>query len=338
MPHAFRRIWEPSAYQGGRVTRRYFEGWYYKQVDAGEGRIVAIIPGVSYAADGISRHAFVQVVPSGGEAHYFSFPAEEFCPDPSEPFGISIAGSTFSRAGISLDLADDTCAVSGDLRFGSWSPWPVTPLSPGIMGWYRFVPGMETYHGVLSMDHSVSGSIVLNGERFDFGGGRGYAEKDWGRSFPSSWIWAQSNHFGAPGTSLTLSVARVPWMTGAFVGNIAGLLLGGELHRFATYTGARLECIQTDSNEAHLVLGDRREQIEIHAHGCDTLVLKAPVLGSMEGRDAESLGGALDVTLRAVRGQRAHTVFQGTGVHAGIEIMNDLDELGRIPCDGAEAT
>ena len=36
MPLALRRIWEPAAYQGGSVARRYFEGWYYKQADAGE--------------------------------------------------------------------------------------------------------------------------------------------------------------------------------------------------------------------------------------------------------------------------------------------------------------
>jgi hypothetical protein len=133
--------------------------------------------------------------------------------------------------------------------------------------------------------------------------------------------------------SVTLSVAKVPWMTGAFVGNIAGLLLDGELHRFATYTGARVRCIETGDNEAHLTLGDRREEIEIRARGSETLVLKAPVLGAMEGRDAESLGGTLEVTLRALRGGRASMVFRGTGRQAAIEIMNDRDELGGIDCD-----
>ncbi|MCK7537696.1 MAG: tocopherol cyclase family protein [Marinilabiliales bacterium] len=29
----------------------------------------------------------------------------------------------------------------------------------------------------------------------DFSGGRGYIEKDWGHSFPSAYVWMQSNHF-----------------------------------------------------------------------------------------------------------------------------------------------
>ncbi len=333
MPYALRRIWNPAGYQGGRASRRYFEGWYYKQVDAAATRTLSVIPGVSYSEDGTASHAFVQVVPSGGATHYFALPVDAFDYSRRDPYAVHVGPSTFSREGISLDLVDGERSAIGELRFGPACPWPVRALSPGIMGWYRFVPGMETYHGVLSMDHTVSGSIVLDGECIDFDGGRGYTEKDWGHSFPSSWIWAQSNHFREPGTSLMLSVAKVPWMTGAFVGNIAGLLLGGELHRFATYTGARVRCIETGSNEAHLVLGDRREEIEIHVTGSEALILKSPVLGAMEGKDAESLGGTLEVTLRALRGGRATVVFQGTGTQAGVEIMNHRDELGRIPCE-----
>ena len=324
------RIWNPAEYQGGRVTRRYFEGWYFKQV--AEGRIVAVIPGVSYSADGVSKHAFVQVVPSTGEQpHYYSYPVEAFSAVAGQEFSIRVGPNTFSASGMALDLHDGAHEVRGRVDFGPWAPWPVTALSPGIMGWYRFVPRMETYHGVLSMDHAVSGSLTVDGRRIDLGGGRGYVEKDWGRSFPSSLIWAQSNTFDRPGTSLMLSVAKIPWMTGAFVGCIAGLLVGGDLHRFATYTGAVLTRIETGDNEAHVTLSDKREELEVVVRGCRALTLKAPVLGSMEGRDAESLGGTLDVVLRTRRGGRPAVVFEGTGRQAGIEVMNAKDELGRIP-------
>jgi hypothetical protein len=320
-------------YQGGRTTRRYFEGWYFKQVDAHERQVLAVIPGVSYSEGGQSRHAFVQILSGAGTTHYFAYPIESFSFDARESFSIRIGDNAFTESGMTLRLQDGVAEVSGKLRFSTWVPWPVTALSPGIMGWYRFVPRMETYHGVLSMDHEVSGSIVANGERLDFDGGRGYVEKDWGRSFPSSWIWAQSNHFGRPGVSVTVSVAKVPWMTGAFVGNIAGLLLDGALHRFATYTGARLSCITTGDNTARLILRDRREELELLLEGCTTSILKAPVLGAMEGRDAESLGGTIEVQLRELRGGRAPVTFRGIGKQAGIEIMNERDELGFVTCE-----
>ena len=40
-----------------------------------------------------------------------------------------------------------------------------------------------------------SGSLEINGAEISFEGGKGYIEKDWGRSMPSDWIWIQSNHF-----------------------------------------------------------------------------------------------------------------------------------------------
>jgi tocopherol cyclase len=332
MAHLSRLVWNPAAYQGGRVARRYFEGWYFKQVDAEERHVLAVIPGVSFSEDGTAKHAFVQVVPAGGTMHYFAYPTEAFSVDPRQRFGIRIGDNRFSTAGITLRLEDDVAKVSADLRFGTWSPWPVTTFSPGIMGWYRFVPRMETYHGVLSMDHEVSGEVVLGDETIDFGGGRGYIEKDWGRSFPSSWVWAQSNHFDRLGVSVTVSVAKVPWMTGAFVGNIAGLLLDGKLHRFATYTGAKLVCIETAANTAHLILRDRREELEVVIRGCEALILKSPVLGAMEGRDAESLGGTIEVTLRELNGGASRVAYHGIGRQAGIEVMNERDELGSVRC------
>jgi hypothetical protein len=322
-------------YQGVGAHKRYFEGWYFKQVDADERRVLAVIPGVSYSPDGASKHAFVQVVPSEGTAHYFAYPTESFSFDAGESFGIRIGENSFTAQGMTLRPQDGAAEVSGDVRFGLWTPWPVTLLSPGIMGWYRFVPRMETYHGVLSMDHGISGSIAVNGDPIDFDGGRGYAEKDWGRSFPSSWIWAQSNHFGRVGLSVTTSVAKVPWMTSSFVGTIAGLLLDGTLHRFATYTGARLVCIDTAENAAHFILRDRREELELALHGQQGLELKAPVLGAMEGRDSESLGGTIEVTLRELRGGTARVAYRGVGRQAGIEVMNERAELGSVGCGGA---
>jgi tocopherol cyclase len=332
MLYAARRIWDPALYQGGSRSRRYFEGWYFKLVDADGAHPISLIPGVSFSEDGRVRTAFVQLVRPGGRTRYLPFPAEAFTYE-KKRFAISVGGNRFSRDAITLDLRDEVGGVSGEIRFGPWTPWPVRPLSPGVMGWYRFVPGMECYHGVLSLDHALTGSLEVDGETLTFDGGRGYTEKDWGRSFPSSWIWAQSNHFGREGVSVSASIARIPWMTGTFTGSIAGLLLDGELHRFATYTGARLACVETRPGEADILLRDAHSELELHVHGGTTAPLKAPALGSMEARADEALGASVHVTLRTLAGGRATTRFDGEGLHAGVEIMNANDELGHVRCD-----
>ena len=327
IPSAVRRIWEPSLYQGGRTRRRYFEGWYFKCVDVAEEHPVAVIPGVSFSADGRRTQAFVQLIRRGGDVHFFEFPAAAFTFARRPPFRIAVGPNVFTSAGMDLDLRDARGAVRGHVGFGPWDGWPVTSLSPGIMGWYRFVPRMECYHGVLSLDHALDGTLVIDDERLDFAGGRGYVEKDWGRSFPSSWVWTQSNHFGRAGTSLTCSVARIPWVTGAFVGHIAGLLHDGRLFRFATYTGARLVSLETRPGGADIVLRDARRELELHADGGATGDLKAPVLGAMEGRVGESLGAMVRVRLREVRRGRPVVVYEGTGTCAGLEVVDDRGEL-----------
>lgn len=327
MIDALTRLRSPALYQGGDTQRRYFEGWYFKAVDGEARRAVAVIPGVSFSEDGRVSQSFVQLIREGGRTRVFSYPAAAFRFARRPPFAVAVAGSTFTERGMSLDLRDDAGTASGDVGFGPWAPWPVTARSPGIMGWYRYVPRMECYHGVLSMAHSLDGKLTIDGDHIDFRGGRGYIEKDWGRSFPSSWVWAQSNHFSRASVSVTCSVAKIPWVSGSFVGHIAGILIDGRLHRFATYTGAWLAAIETGTGSFRIVLRDRSKELEIRGSGAATGVLQAPVLGAMGGRAVESIGGELWVRLRELRGWRAVTLFEGAGAHAGIEVMNDRGEL-----------
>jgi hypothetical protein len=326
-PYALRRVWTPALYQGGGVRRRYFEGWYFKCVDGEERRALAAIPGVSYSVDGRRTQSFVQVIREGGSTRFFDYAADAFSFDTAPPFRIAVGPNTFSEDGMTLDLRDESGEITGTVVFGPWRPWPVTPRAPGIMGWYRYVPRMECYHGVLSMDHELRGRLVVDGDDLSFDGGRGYIEKDWGRSFPSSWVWLQSNHFGRPGVSVTCSVAKIPWFRGSFVGHIAGLLLDGRLHRFATYTGAVLAAVETSPGGAHIVLRDAREELTVEAEGAAIGALKAPVLGAMEGRADEALGATVHVRLRELRGGRPVVVFEGSGAHAGLEVMNERGEL-----------
>ena len=115
------------------------------------------------------------------------------------------------------------------------------------MGWYSYAPRMECYHGVVSMQHNTSGSLEVNGKALSFDGGKGYIEKDWGRSMPSDWIWIQSNHFeGDPGASFMLSLARIPWMGGFFPGFLSFFRTGDRLYRFATYKSSTVEQVRVN--------------------------------------------------------------------------------------------
>ena len=109
--------------------------------------------------------------------------------------------------------------------------------------------------------------------------GRGYIEKDWGQSFPSAWVWFQSNHFETPGTSLTASVAVIPFLGGAFRGFIVGLWHERRLYRFATYTGAEIETLDIQPDHVRWVIVDKEHRLELIARRAPGAAILGPTTG-----------------------------------------------------------
>lgn len=334
-----RAVWKPDLYHGWTKQNRYFEGWYFKLIDPTGDHALAVIPGISMDAQG-ERFAFIQVNDGKhGVGRLHRFPAEEFRPHPKR-FSLAIGDNRFTTDGLDLDLPE----LNGRLRFRGSTPWPVSLLSPGAMGWYGLVPGMECYHGVVSMDHELEGELDIEGEAVDFSGGRGYAEKDWGQSFPRGWVWGQSNHFAdsppsknggaGGGTSLMFSLAHVPWRGSYFVGFVAGLWHRGRLHRFATYTRARAELRLLDEPShrgLELVLHSPPAELRIVAHQAEGVELESPIDGAMVGKVNESLEARLAVEM-LVEGVQ---VFCGVGRHAGLEIAGNTEVLFRDLAPGS---
>lgn len=325
-----RNLWRPESFHyHHRLDRRggEFEGWYVKVVDADGAQPYALIPGVFLGAD---AHAFIQVLDGrAGTAAYHRFPIGSFEAARGR-FEIAIAGNRFGRGGVSLDIDGETSGakqrVRGTLRFGAWRPWPVTWLSPGIMGPYSFVPFMECNHGIPSLDHAIEdGVLEVDGRSTCFAGGRGYVEKDWGRSFPAGYVWTHSNHFGRPGICLTAAVAIIPWLTGAFRGYIIGLLVDGALHRFTTYTGAVLEALELGDTRLRLAIRNRTHRLEVDAHRTEGAILHAPYEQQMVARVAETMTS--EVEARLTRLDDGSAVFEGRGAHACLEAQGDLERL-----------
>ena len=311
----------PGIYHGFDKKPPFFEGWYFKLVSADERSKVAIIPGVILGQD---AHAFLQVLDGvDGTSSYLKFPLTDFRADASH-FAIEIGENRFDERHLSLSLDNPQIRLAGEIHLGPLNPWPVTWLSPGIMGWYAWVPRMECYHGVLSFSHSLQGTLTLNGKEMDFSGGRGYIEKDWGQSFPAAWVWLQSNHFAGWNACITASVAVIPWIDRSFRGFIAGLWLDGILHRFATYDGSRIESLQIFDDHVDWVMKNRRSRLFLKASRVEGGLLRGPTRLDMGQRVLETLNATVEVRLETLQGA---LLFEGVGAHTGLEVMGDLQRL-----------
>jgi tocopherol cyclase len=314
----------PDRYHGFSKKPPYFEGWYFKLVSADEESRLAVIPGVYLAPDEENNHCFVQVFDSKArEVRYHRYPFKDFQAS-RDSFEVKIGANTFSRDTITMAIDDENGRLHGSLEFVNLNPWPVNYYSPGAMGWFAWVPMMECYHGVVSMDHRIIGELHLDDQVLDFNGGRGYIEKDWGKQFPSAWIWGQSNHFNQPGVSLMLSVAVIPWVGRSFGGFIIGLLHAGVIHRFATYNRGKIEDLTIEDTHVDLVVKNPTHRLQIRALRVEGGLLQAPTTVEMDRRIIETLNAQLEVQLEDLDGQ---VLYRGTGQHAGLETVGDLEYL-----------
>lgn len=321
MKQFFRTTMSPAMYHGHGKQPPFFEGWYFKVVSADERHRYAIIPGIILGDQG---HAFVQVLDGvTGRSVYHVYPSRDFWASETD-FDVHIGPNRFTSHTVSLDIDRPEGSISGRLQFSGVTPWPVSVASPGIMGWYAWVPAMECYHGVLSFDHAVHGRLNVGGQVLDFTGGRGYIEKDWGQSFPDAWVWFQSNHFTAASTCITASVAIIPWVRRAFPGFIVGLAHDHTLYRFATYTGARIERLVITDDHVDWAVRDNRHRLEMRAVRSQGGLLLGPDRLEMGKRVDETLSATVEVRLSTLAGL---DLFCGQGRYAGLEVHGNLDKL-----------
>jgi hypothetical protein len=183
---------------------------------------------------------------------------------------------------------------------------------------------MECYHGVLSFDHLIEGQLEFNGKSIDFDDGRGYIEKDWGRSFPNYHIWIQTNHFDKPGTSLMVSIANIPWIGKSFDGFLVGLWHEGHLYKMTTYTGAKITNFRYDREKLEIQVQTKHHRLEIETTYEKGEELRTPIAGEMQGRLSESLSAETKVRLYGLTKNIETLIFNGTGRHTGLEIEGNL--------------
>lgn len=314
-----------TIFQGDQKENNYFEGWYFKMVTEDGSGIISVIPGISLSQDGKDQHAFIQIINGAtAKTSYHPYPIDEFSFSKKQ-FEIKIGNNYFSKDKIMLDIQDGKTSVSGSVKISDNVDYTSDKmLNPGIMGWYRFVPFMECYHGVVSLTNRLKGELIINNKAYDFTGGKGYIEKDWGSSMPSSWIWMQSNHFHEPGTSFMLSIADIPWLGSSFTGFLGFLYQDGKTYHFSTYRNTKLQLEVCDSNILTIKMKNQKNTFIVQAESNNAGLLKAPDKGSMDRRIAESIDAVVKITMFDDDGD---IVFSDSTSIAGLEMVGDYEKL-----------
>jgi len=321
--YLLRKLFRPELFQGAYKTRNYFEGWYYKLISKEQNNSYAVIPGIALGQNAGDEHAFVQVINGRtGRVDYFRYPIKSFKYD-KQKFNIAIEGNYFSRENLRLMLTKSDLKIAGELHFHNIEPFPRSVINPGIMGPYTFVPFMECYHSIVNINHNIEGSLYINEKKLDFTEGEGYLEKDYGKSFPSEWIWIQANHFDNQRTSFMFSLAHIPWFGSSFIGFICFIMHRGKLYRFASYNGSHINRISLCDKTFSARLTRKNQFLEFRATGSQGGFLRAPKNGLMEREIEESITANVEVNLS----EKTAIVFSGKSSNAGYELSLGVNNL-----------
>ena len=313
------RFLRPELFQGNLRKKNYFEGWYFKHVTSDLNHVHSFIPGISLNPR--EPHSFIQVINGiTGETDYVSYPLERFSWDKNS-LCLKIGDSVFTDKYVDLNIKNENLHVTGHVDYRNMIRYKSSLLSPGIMGWYSFVPYMECKHGIVSVNHDLNGRISIGGNSIDFSDGKGYIEKDWGTSFPEAWIWIQSNNFSSHNTSFSFSVAKIPWLGKFFMGFISFLYLENRFILFSTYNKSVISDLHHDKESVSLTMKNKTCILKVKVVKNIFGELRAPEAGDMSRHIKESIDSTVELTLLDNRGNLIH---EDSGKRAGLEVIEEI--------------
>lgn len=309
-------IKNPEVFQGEKyikTSKNYFEGWYFKNINDKNG--ISFIPGINI--NGHEKKAFIQLI-TRDLSYFVNYNIDDFkfC---FTPFYIKIGNNFFSKDGMHIDIKDEiqNLIVFGDIKYSNSKNIGTNFFNPNIMGPFSYVPFMECNHAILSMKNRADGLIDINNNKIRFDNGIGYIEKDWGCSFPKSYIWCQGNNFQNSNASFMISIADIPFKAFRFKGIICDLIIDNNEFKFTTYNNAKLIKYDVDNNSLNIVLKKGSYYLNIKSKYTTGLKLFAPIKGKMEKDIFESISSTINVTLK----KDNIVVFSDTSTNCGLEIV-----------------
>lgn len=271
---------------------QYFEGWYFK--GSTEEYTIAVIVG---EAKGMNEVAFIQIFMSDKvKSYYIPYDAAAFRYR-EKPLHIQIEGNIFTEHYMKLNIHQDDLIVEGTVQFEAFTRLPRCFFQKGLMGPFAFLPFMECYHDVLSMNHQLKGYLEINGKTYDFQKGKGYIERDWGSSFPSSYMWMQCNQFKKESLSFMLAIANIPFLGSAFTGFLCCISVGGKTRVFATYTGAKIKKFTMTQENVLIEIRQGKEVVHVQTTNKEGSLLMAPNKGAMQRTIYETLEGEIELSV-----------------------------------------
>lgn len=280
----------------------FFEGWYFKEQC--EELTIAFIPEVSYDEDGKLSGSLQIVLPD--RSYYYTY-QNPINMNLNRTMFIVMEKNVFTDACIHIDIEEEDLMIKGDIYFDREKGRKFN-----VMGPLAVFP-LPCKHGILSMEQRLSGTLEIDGKVYDFNGGKGYLETDFGKSFPRRYMWSQCNWFDSTDCQIAVAAATIPLGPIPIMGTFACINYEGQRYKLATYKGAEVEKI----GEKGFKITQGPYIFEGRRQGGNAIELKSPEMGKMESATREYLVCNMEYRLR----KRGVEIFYVRSSHGSYEFL-----------------
>lgn len=166
-------------YHGHKKRKNWFENWIFKFQN--HSMNIVFIPRIEFDEKARAT-VFLDVFLD--KLYSISFFMEDFNSEENQ-LSIRLNNCYFTERGCSLNLQTQELSIKGRINYdlnlsSTWSDFFASFIS------------VYQHHAIISPFHSLSGILVINSKEWDFNGGMGYIEMNWGKRSKHTFIWNQS--------------------------------------------------------------------------------------------------------------------------------------------------
>ena len=302
-----------------KTGKNHFENWYFKLVDSKKENTLGILVGVQTSRQG--DEVFIQVI--GSEINdniCVNYPLQSVKSKETE---IQIGDNYLGLQQMTLDIQKEGFKLKGEIIFSNHKEIKQSLWIPGLMGPYKYLPFLESYHEVVSLQHTLMGSLWINDKQINFNEGKGYIEKDWGKAFPNVWLWAQCNHFKRQDMALMIGVARLPIFFDYYTCFAIPIYYKDQLEIFSNYNGGHIAKLYRYKGYVHLIVTQKNKILDIKIYGSDEISC-VPSRSSHMIRDVHACDTAkIEISIT----ENGKTVFEEIGTLCELEMGGNTSKL-----------
>lgn len=247
------------------LNKNSFENWYFKLVDEEKEITLGILVEMNTTKKG--KEALIQVMGNTiNDEVCIYYPVESVKTGEEE---IQIGDNVLGLNQIILNIEKEDFGLKGELALNHHKRLKQSLWIPGLMGPYKYLPFLESYHEVISLQHTLTGSLWLNNKQIIFNEGKGYIEKDWGKSMPNVWLWAQCSHFKRKDVALMVGVARLPIFFDYYTCFAIPIYYKDQVEIFSNYNGGHLSKLYRYKGYVHIIITQKSKILDIKIYGSD---------------------------------------------------------------------